>query len=227
VPDPPPPAPFAGAAAPSRRELAGRWCTLEPLDAARHAAGLRDADLAGDEGTWRWLPYGPYASDEEHRASVARMAAGHDPLVFAVVVDRRPAGVLSFLEIVPEHGTIEIGHLWFSTGLQRTTAATEAVFLLLDEAFALGNRRVEWKTDSRNAASRRAAERLGFAFEGIFRQHRWVKGENRDTAWFSLLDREWPAIRAAFAAWLDPATFDADGRQRRPLAARQARDRTG
>src|SRR3954451_17333754 len=142
------PMPFAGAAPPSRRVLAARWCTLEPLDADRHAAGLRAADLVGDEGTWRWLPYGPFATDEKHRAFLATMAAGRDPLFFAVVVDGRPVGVLSFLSIVPEHGTIEIGHLWFSAELQRTTAATEAVFVLLHEAFVLGNRRVEWKTDS-------------------------------------------------------------------------------
>jgi RimJ/RimL family protein N-acetyltransferase len=223
MPEPPVPAPFAGATSPSRRGHAGRWCTLEPLDAERHAAGLRAADLAGDDGTWRWLPYGPFATDEDHRAFLTSMAAGRDPLFFAVVVDGRAAGVLSFLEIVPEHGTIEIGHLWFSAELQRTTAATEAVFLLLNEAFALGNRRVEWKTDSRNAASRRAAERFGFTFEGVFRQHRWFKGQNRDSAWFSLLDREWPAARRAFEAWLDPANFDADGRQRRPLAVSPAR----
>lgn len=223
MPGPPITARFAGASPPSRRVLAGRWCTLEPLDADRHAAELRAADLAGDEGNWRWLPYGPFATDEEHRAFLRKMAAGRDPLFFAVVVDGQPVGVLSFLAIVPEHGTIEIGHLWFSAELQRTTAATEAVFLLLHQAFALGNRRVEWKTDSRNAASRRAAERLGFTFEGIFRQHRWFKGENRDTAWFSLLDRTWPAACREFEAWLDPATFDADGRQRRPLAVARRR----
>lgn len=212
--------PFAGATRPARRVLTGRWCTLEPLDAARHAAGLRAADLAGDEATWRWLPYGPFASGEEHRAFLATMAASDDPLFFAVVVGGRAVGVLSFLEVVPEHGTIEIGHLWFSSALQRTTAATEAVFLLLREAFALGNRRVEWKTNGENAPSRRAAERFGFTFEGVFRQHRWCKGANRDTAWFAVLDSEWPAVRAGFDAWLDPANFDDEGRQRRPLDVR-------
>ena len=163
------------------------------------------------------MPYGPFAADDDHRAFLAAMAAGDDPLFFAVVVGGQPVGVLSFLEVVPEHGIIEIGHLWFSAALQRTTPATEAVFLLLQEAFALGNRRVEWKTDSRNTASRRAAERLGFTFEGVFRQHRWFKGENRDTAWFSLLDGEWPAAFRAFTAWLEPTNFDASGRQRQPL----------
>ena len=228
MPEPSAPVPFAGAARPSRRVLAGRSCVLEPLDADHHAAGLRAADLAGAEETWRWLPYGPFATDDEHHAFVATMAAGLDPLFFAVVAGGRPVSVLSFLEIVPEHGTIEIGHLWFSAELQRTTAATEAVFLLLEEAFALGNRRVEWKTDSRNAPSRRAAERLGFSFEGIFRQHRWVKGENRDTAWFALLDGEWATASRAFAAWLDPENFEADRRPRRPLGVRElleARDR--
>ena len=130
-------------------------------------------------------------------------------------------GMASYLRIAPEHGSIEIGHIWFGAGLQRTPAATEASFVLAAHAFDdLGNRRLEWKCDAANARSRRAAERFGFTFEGVFRQHMGVKGRNRDTAWYALLDHEWPRVRAAFERWLDPTNLDADGRRRLPLAAR-------
>ena len=129
-------------------------------------------------------------------------------------------GVVSYLRIEPEHGCIEIGHIWFGAALQRTPAATETIYLLARHAFDdLGHRRLEWKCDAANARSRRAAERFGFTFEGVFRQHMIVKGRNRDTAWFALLDGEWPAARAAYEAWLRPENFDADGRQLSPLAA--------
>ena len=128
------------------------------------------------------------------------------------------SGVVSYLRIEPEHACIEIGHIWFGAPLQRTPGATETIYLLARHAFDdLGNRRLEWKCDAANARSRRAAERFGFTFEGVFRQHMIVKGRNRDTAWFSLLDSEWPAVRAAFEAWLAPENFDAGGRQRSPL----------
>ena len=131
---------------------------------------------------------------------------------------RRGQGIVSFLRIEPAHGCIEIGHIWFGAPLQRTPAATEAIYLLAREAFdGLGNRRLEWKCNAANARSRRAAERFGFTFEGVFRQHMIVKGANRDTAWFSILDGEWPAVRAGFEAWLAPSNFDADGRQRGAL----------
>ena len=130
-----------------------------------------------------------------------------------------PRGVASYLRIAPEHGVIEIGHIWFGAALQRTPAATEAIYLLARHAFdELGYRRLEWKTDARNERSRRAADRFGFQFEGIFRQHMVVKDQNRDTAWYALLDHEWPKARRAFEAWLDPANFDSAGRQRRALA---------
>jgi RimJ/RimL family protein N-acetyltransferase len=134
-------------------------------------------------------------------------------------VDGRAAGVVSFLRMEPAHGVIEIGHIWFGAALQRTPAATEAILLLAREAFdGLGNRRLEWKCDAANARSRRAAERFGFTFEGVFRQHMIVKGRNRDTAWYALLDSEWPAARRAFEAWLEPANFNAGGQQRASLA---------
>lgn len=206
-------------ARPPRREvLEGARVRLEPLDADRHAADLFAAGGA-DDSVWTYLAYGPFADEAEMHAHLAAQAASSDPLFFAVVVDGRAAGVVSFLRMEPEHGVIEIGHIWFGAALQRTPAATEAIFLLAREAFdGLGNRRLEWKCDAANARSRRAAERFGFTFEGVFRQHMIVKGRNRDTAWYALLDSEWPAARRAFEAWLDPANFDAGGQQRASLA---------
>ena len=146
-------------------------------------------------------------------------AATEDPRFYAVVVDGAAQGIVSFLRIEPAHGCIEIGHIWFGAPLQRTPAATEAIYLLAREAFdGLGNRRLEWKCNAANARSRRAAERFGFTFEGVFRQHMIVKGANRDTAWFSILDGEWPAVRAAFEAWLDAFEL----RRGRPPARRAA-----
>jgi RimJ/RimL family protein N-acetyltransferase len=202
---------------PARRALTGDRVRLEPLDPGRHADDLYAA-AAGDPHLWDYLPYGPFADVEELRAHLARQAESDDPLFFTVVDDGRAAGVASYLRIEPEHGCIEIGHIWFGASLQRTPAATEAIYLLARHAFDdLGNRRLEWKCDAANARSRRAAERFGFAFEGVFRQHMIVKGRNRDTAWFSILDGEWPAVRDAFETWLRPENFDADGRQRTPL----------
>ncbi len=217
---------WTGARPPERRTLHGRRVRLEPLDPAAHAADLWDAaqGAGADPELWRYLPYGPFADPGALAAVLAGQAASSDPLFFAVVEQAtgRAAGVVSFLRADPAHGTVEIGHIWFGGPLQRTPAATEATFLLARHAFDdLGNRRLEWKCDAGNARSRRAAERFGFTFEGVFRQHMVVKGRNRDTAWYALLDRDWPAARAAYEAWLDPANFDADGRQRTALAARR------
>jgi len=205
------------ATAPARDVLAGDRVRLEPLDPDRHAADLH-AEAAGDPRLWDYLPYGPFPDLAELRDHLARQAGSSDPLFFAVVVAGRAVGVVSYLRIEPEHACIEIGHIWFGASLQRTPAATEVVYLLARHAFDdLGNRRLEWKCDAANARSRRAAERFGFTFEGVFRQHMIVKGRNRDTAWFSIVDGEWPEVREAFERWLDPANFDADGRQRTPL----------
>jgi len=203
--------------------LEGRRCRLEPLDADRHAAGLHAAFArAPDDGLWTYLPQGPFADAGAYREWVRGAAHREDPL-FLAVVDRAggaPTGVASYLRISPEHGTIEVGWITFSPALQGTTAATEAMALMLRHAFDdLGYRRYEWKCDALNAPSRRAALRLGFTFEGVHRQAQVVKGRNRDTAWYSILDSEWPAVREALDAWLDPANFDADGRQRAPLRA--------
>lgn len=205
---------------PERAPHAGRLCRLEPLSAEGHASALFAANGADAEGRmWTYLAYGPFADLDAYRAWVAGAEAGADPLFFAVIdAAGRAVGVAAFMRIDPRAGSIEVGHLAFSPLLQRTPAATEALFLLFDHAFALGYRRLEWKCDALNAPSRRAAQRLGLSFEGVFRQATVYKGRSRDTAWFAATDGEWPALRAAFVRWLDPANFDADGRQRVALA---------
>jgi RimJ/RimL family protein N-acetyltransferase len=211
------------ATAPRREPLQGARVRLEPIDADRHADDLFVAahGPGADPHLWDYMPYGPFADVAEMRAWVSDLAA--DPeTVFHAVVDAatgRAGGVVSFLRIEVAHGSIEIGNIWFGTGLQRTPHATEAIYLLARHAFEdLGNRRLEWKCNAENARSRRAADRFGFTFEGVFRQHQIVKGRNRDTAWYSIIDGEWPAVRGAFAAWLAPENFDADGRQLAALA---------
>jgi RimJ/RimL family protein N-acetyltransferase len=212
--------------APSRRPdhtpLQGERVRLEPLDPARHAEALWAAAHGpeADPRLWDFLPYGPFSDPAAYTAWAAEAARSADPLFYAAVTgDRGPAGVVSYLRMAPEHASIEIGHIWFGAALQRTPAATETIYLLARHAFDdLGHRRLEWKCDAANDRSRAAAERLGFTFEGVFRQHMIVKGRNRDTAWYALLDGEWPAARAGFEAWLDPANFDAAGRRRRGLA---------
>jgi RimJ/RimL family protein N-acetyltransferase len=200
--------------------LTGRGVRLEPV-APERADELFAAGHEGDPVLWRYLPYGPFGNVEEMRAWLAERARSEDPAFFAIVEEGtgRAAGMASYLRYEPEHRVIEIGHIWFGAALQRTPHATEAIYLLARHAFdELGVRRLEWKCDADNARSRRAAERFGFTFEGVFRQHMLVKGRNRDTAWYALLDGEWPAARAAFEAWLDEANFDTGGRQRRSLA---------
>lgn len=209
---------------PRRTPLEGERVRLEPLDPERHADDLFAASHGpgADPALWDYLPYGPFADTRQMRGWLAERALSADPLFLAVVdpSDGRARGVVSYLRIDPPNGCIEIGHIWFGGAIQRTPLATEAVYLLARNAFeTLGNRRLEWKTDAVNRRSRRAAERFGFTFEGIFRQHMVVKGRNRDSAWYAMLDGEWPAARAAFEAWLDPANFDADGRQRATLEA--------
>jgi RimJ/RimL family protein N-acetyltransferase len=209
--------------APPRALLQGRFCRLEPLDAARHAAALHEAHSLDAEGrNWTYLPYGPFESAADYTRWLEKAETQEDPQFFAIVLEPsgRPVGVASFLRIVPAMGVIEVGHLSFSPALQRKPAATEAMFLMMRRVFAeLGYRRYEWKCDALNAPSRRAAERLGFRYEGTFRQMHVVKGRNRDTAWFSILDSEWPALEQAFERWLAPENFDDDGTQRRSLAA--------
>ena len=201
---------------------------LEPVDPERHARQLFAASHDGDGADllFRYLPYGPFAGPEDFKAWLEGRAASTDPLFFAIVdpADGTARGMASYMRMAPDHGVIEIGHIWFAPSLQRTRMATEAIYLMARSAFDdLGYRRLEWKCDALNQRSRRAAERFGFTFEGVFRQHLVVKDRNRDTAWFSILDGEWPGIRAAFEAWLAPDNFDEAGRQRRSLADFQAR----
>lgn len=212
---------YPGARMPGPEPLVGARVVLERLDPARHADDLFAAASAGDPRLWFYLPYGPFEDVSALSSHLRAQAVADDPWFYAVVVDGRAAGVVSFLRGDAVNGVIEIGHIWFGATLQRTPAATEAIHLLARHAFdVLGVRRLEWKCDAANARSRAAAERFGFTYEGTFRQHLIVKGRNRDTAWFSMLDGEWPEVGAAFAAWLAPENFDADGVQRAPLTAR-------
>ena len=202
---------------PAREPMVGRFCRVVPLDADQHAVELHAANTADTTGAmWTYLPYGPFESLEIYRAWLHDQARGDDPLFYTIVdlANAKPLGLAAYLRIVPASGSIEVGHLNYSPLLQRTPAATEAMFLMMQRAFALGYRRYEWKCDALNAKSRTAALRLGFFFEGVFRQATVYKGRNRDTAWFSILDREWPALEAAFRRWLDPANFDERGAQR-------------
>jgi RimJ/RimL family protein N-acetyltransferase len=206
---------------PPRSPMEGRFCTVKPIDPARHAADLHAAYLLDKEGSnWTYLPYGPFARLEEYRDWLDRENVGDDPLRHAVIERRggRPVGVASYMRIEPGPGVIEVGGINYAPPLQRTPAATEAMYLMMRRVFdELGYRRYEWKCDALNAPSRAAALRLGFRYEGMFRQATVYKERNRDTCWFSILDSEWPALKQAFERWLDPDNFDAAGRQRRSL----------
>jgi RimJ/RimL family protein N-acetyltransferase/predicted ester cyclase len=208
---------------PERSPLEGRHVLLRALDAAADAEALyaESHPPAADPGLWTYLPGGPYRDARQMRDALEEAEASEDPLFFTLVLrpEDRPAGVASYLRITPEQGVIEIGHIWFGASLRQTVAATEAIYLLAAHAFdELGYRRLEWKCNSLNEPSRRAAERFGFHFEGVFRSHMVVKGRNRDTAWYAMTDEEWPTVRAGFESWLDPGNFDPDGAQRRRLA---------
>jgi RimJ/RimL family protein N-acetyltransferase len=206
---------------PPREPITGTFCRLETLDPDRHAAALFAANTSGgEEKTWTYLPYGPFRSLTDYRAWMEASCLGDDPLFFAIIdlADGQPAGVASYLRIAPESGSIEVGHIHYAPRLQRSPAATEAMYLLMKQAFALGYRRYEWKCDALNARSRAAAQRLGLSFEGLFRQATVYKGRNRDTAWYAAIDAEWPALSEAFQAWLASDNFDDQGRQRIRLA---------
>lgn len=207
---------------PAREPITGNRVRLEPIDPTRHATQLFAAiDGESDPTLWDYLPYGPFADEDAFRAWLQPLAASSDPLHFAIVDQAagEAVGMCAYLRMDPDFGVIEVGHIWFSPALQRTASATEAIFLLQEKALGeLGYRRLEWKCDNANERSKRAAKRFGFTFEGVFRQHRIVKGKNRDTAWFSLLDSEWPANERAMREWLDPNNFDDSGRQMRSLS---------
>lgn len=194
--------------------LEGRYCRLERLNADAHAGDLYRA-YSGTPALWDYMPYGPFSSAAQYHRWCRDMAGRDDPLFYAIW-NRETGhygGVASFLRIAPEAGSIEVGHIALAPELQRSRAATEAMALMMGWAFEAGYRRYEWKCNALNLASRRAAQRLGLSYEGIFRQAAVVKGRNRDTAWFAAIDSEWPALKEAFAAWLAPANFDARGQQ--------------
>ncbi len=204
----------------TRVALEGELVRLELVDLARHAGQLFAAQSSAPE-LWEYLPYGPFESEAAFRVWLTERAATSDPLFYAIIerMSGRALGMASFLRVEPGHGVIEVGHIWYSPALQRTRLATDAMYVMARHVFDdLGYRRYEWKCNVLNEPSRRAAVRLGFTFEGVFRQHMVIKGENRDTAWYSILDGEWPAAKAAFEAWLRPENFDAEGRQLRSLA---------
>ncbi len=208
--EPPPPPPV--------RPLEGRTVRLDPLNASGHAERLFESFQEAPASLWTYLPFGPFGAVDQLEATIDTIVALADWQPYAIVVDRAILGFLSYLRINPPDGVIEIGSIAFSTTLQRTTPATEAVYLLLANAFELGYRRCEWKCDDLNAPSRVAANRLGFRYEGTFLNATHYKGRNRDTAWYAINDAEWPAVDAGFRAWLAAENFDPGGRQQQSLS---------
>jgi RimJ/RimL family protein N-acetyltransferase len=214
--------PVADWVPPRRPDVAvmeGRHVRLEPLEADRHAFDLHAA-FAGHDALWDYMPYGPFASASAYHRWAREREAGADPRFFVLRDAGNGAcgGIASYLRIAPEAGSIEVGNICIAPVMQRGVAVTEAMVLMMDWAFRAGYRRYEWKCNALNMPSRRAAQRLGFSYEGVFRNHLVVKGRNRDTAWFSVIDSEWPALREAFSVWLSPANFDSAGRQRERLS---------
>lgn len=198
--------------------MKGTYCQLEKLSAEQHAALLFRA-FEGHDHVWDYLPYGPFSSSSQYHRWAREAAAMTDTVFYAIKNLQSGAyeGVASYLRIAPEAGSIEVGHINFSPALQQTVAATEAMYLMMQWAFEAGYRRYEWKCDALNKPSRRAAQRLGFSYEGVFRQAAIVKGRNRDTAWFAAIDSEWPALKEAFKAWLNASNFDVSGQQNERL----------
>ncbi len=206
--------------APDSQAISGRWMRLEPMVADIHANGLYDAFVGRDATMWTYLGYGPFEDRNAFVQWAGEREKSRDPWFYAFINagTGKPMGMGAFMRLDAVNGAIEIGHIWLTPDLQRTRESTETIFLMIKYCFeALGVRRLEWKCDSLNAPSRRAAERYGFSFEGIFRQHLIVKGRNRDTAWFAMMDHEWPRVRAGFERWLAPDNFDAEGREKAKL----------
>lgn len=204
---------------PNQEVMIGTYCQLEVLSAEQHAA-LLYRSFVGHDQVWDYLPYGPFSSASQYHRWARETVEMTDVVFYAIKNLQSGAfeGVASFLRIKPEMGSIEVGHINLSPALQKTPAATEAMYLMMEWAFDAGYRRYEWKCDANNIPSRRAAQRLGFSFEGVFRQAAIVKGRNRDTAWFAAIDSEWPALKEAFKAWLSPTNFAVDGRQHERLS---------
>ena len=211
--------PLPPGTAPDRRILNGRWMRLEPVSVAHHGVKLWSAidgkDPQGD--LWTWMAYGPFADEATFLTWLKDREAARDPWFYAFVKrdSGEALGMGAFMRLDAANGAIEIGNIWMAPALQRTRESTEAIYLMMRHAFEdLGVRRLEWKCDALNAPSRKAAERFGFEFEGLFRQHFIIKGRNRDTAWFAMIDKDWPKVRAGFEAWLSEGNFDAEGKQR-------------
>ncbi len=206
---------------PPRTIMDGQYCRIEPLDIERHASDLYAAFSENtDDRIWTYMVVGPFDTEDDFRQWLTSACLGDDPLFHTIINTStgKAAGLAAFMRIDPAQGAIEVGSISFSPALQQTAAATEAMFLMMRRAFSeLGYRRYEWKCDDLNAASRRAAERLGFSFEGVFRQAVMYKGRNRDTAWYSILDKEWPVLELAYSGWLDGTNFDAAGHQKMAL----------
>ncbi len=208
---------------PARTNIVGKHVTLEPQNPDRHTAELFEAGHSTPEGLaiWDYLAYGPWPDVDTYRATIRQQAGNFETIFFSIRSHEtgKICGQASFLDIVPAMGQIEIGHIWFGPELQRTTGATEALYLMIKHAMDdLEYRRMEWRCNALNAKSRAAALRLGYRFEGIFHNHMISKGKNRDTAWYSILDDEWPEVRAIIENWLDPANFDGDGKPKTSLA---------
>jgi RimJ/RimL family protein N-acetyltransferase len=202
----PPPLPDTGT-------IKGRTVVLEQLDVKRHGPGLWDSLEVAADATWTYMSFGPFPAYDHFEATLNSLVGYPDWVPYAIVVEEEPRGFASYLRINPPDGVIEIGSITFSPFLQRTTPATESLYLMIRHVFDLGYRRCEWKCDDLNAPSRTAASRLGFTFEGTFRQATHYKGRNRDTAWYSIIDSVWPALDRAFTAWIDPENFDERGKQ--------------
>jgi len=213
---------WQGCAHPRGAVIEGRLCRLEPIDAARHAQDLFAAFSEDhDAHNWTYLPYGPFADEDELRDWMDATCLGDDPCFFSVIdlASGKAVGVASYLRIVPGIGVIEVGHIHFSPVMQGKPISTEAMYLMMRQVFEVwGYRRYEWKCDLLNGPSCAAAQRLGMTFEGIFRQAIMYKQRNRDTAWYSILDHEWPTARTVFESWLKAENFDAEGRQQSSLS---------
>ncbi len=206
---------------PPYQTMVGRFCRVEPLNPDRDSLALYEANSLDKEGKmWTYLPYGPFASFELYRGWLRVSVLTSDPQFYAIidVQTNKAVGIAAYLRIDPKNGSVEVGHLNFSPLMQKSALATEAMYLMMKQAFSLGYRRYEWKCNALNEPSRRAAQRFGFSYEGVFRQATVSKGRNRDTAWYAVIDDEWPALDAAFEQWLADSNFDAHGRQKVSLS---------
>ena len=202
---------------PSNTIIEGLYCRLEPLNCEQHSEDLWKAFSADKEDRiWTYLPYGPFTNKAQFIAWLNSHSNSQDPLFYAIIATQKigkAVGIASYLRIQPEIGVVEVGHINYSPDLQQTTAATEAMYLMMNHVFELGYRRYEWKCDNDNQGSKKASKRLGFSYDGLFRQAAVYKNRSRDTAWFSIIDKDWPTLQARYKCWLAPGNFTIDGKQ--------------